>query len=95
MKAARGKVYIYLGMMLDFTVKYVVKVTMIEYVNEIIASWDKACLDFDDGFVILNNHKKIATPDPEDLFKVDESAKAWISEGKGFPHYCGKSIVCV
>jgi hypothetical protein len=50
-----------------------VKVTMIEYVNEIIASWDKACLDFDDGFEILNNRKKIATPAPEDLFKVDDS----------------------
>jgi hypothetical protein len=73
MKVARGKVHKYLGMTLDFTVKYVVKVTMIEYVNEIIASWDKACLDFDDGFKIMNNCKKIATPAPEDLFKVDES----------------------
>ncbi len=60
--------------MLDFTLKYVVKVTMIEYVNEIISSWDKACLDFGDGFEIFNNRKKIATPAPEDLFKVDESA---------------------
>jgi hypothetical protein len=74
MKVARGKVHKYLGMMLDFTVKYVVKMTMIEYVNEIIASWDKACLDFDDGFEILNNCKKIATPAPEDLLKVDDSA---------------------
>ncbi len=74
MKVARGKVHKYLEMMLDFTIKYVVKVTMIEYVNEIIASWDKACLDFDDGFEILNNRMKIATPAPEDLFKVDDSA---------------------
>jgi hypothetical protein len=73
MKVARGKVHKFLGMMLDFTVKYVMKVTMIEYVNEIIASWDKACLDFDDGFEILNNHKKSATPAPEDLSKVDDS----------------------
>jgi hypothetical protein len=74
MKVPRGKVHKYLGMALDFTVKYVLKVTMIEYVNKIIASWDKACLDFDDGFKILNNCKKIATPAPEDLFKVDDSA---------------------
>ncbi len=73
MKVARGKVHKYLGMTLDFTIKNVIKVTMIEYVNEIIASWDKACLDFDDGFEILNNCKKIATPAPEDLFKVDDS----------------------
>ncbi len=32
------------------------------------------CLDFDDGFEILNNRKKIAIPAPEDLFKVDDSA---------------------
>jgi hypothetical protein len=74
MKVARGKVHKYLGMMMDFTIKYVVKVTMIEYVNEIITSWDKACLDFDDGFEILNNCKRIATPAPEDLFKDDDSA---------------------
>jgi hypothetical protein len=31
-------------------------------------------LDFDDGFEILNKRKRIATPAPEDLFKVDDSA---------------------
>ncbi len=42
MKVARGKVNNYLGMMLDFTTSKIVKVTMLEYVDEIIGSWDKA-----------------------------------------------------
>jgi hypothetical protein len=93
MKVARGKVHKYLGIMLDFTVKYVVKVTMIEYVNEITASWDKACLDFDDGFKILNNCKKIATPAPEDLFKVDESAvKLQSAKAKVFQTIVAKAL---
>jgi hypothetical protein len=53
----------------------VVKVTIFEYADKIIASWDKACLDFDDGFEILNNCKRITTPGPEDLFKVDDSVE--------------------
>ncbi len=93
MKVARGKVHKYLGMMLDFTVKYVVKATMIEYVNEIIASWDKACLDFDDGFEILNNCKKIATPAPEDVFKVDENAvKLGLAKAKVFRTIVAKAL---
>jgi hypothetical protein len=38
MKEARGKVHTYLGMTLDFTTPKLVKVTMIDYVNEIIES---------------------------------------------------------
>jgi hypothetical protein len=36
MKVARGKVHKYLGMMLDFVTAKVVKVTMIDYIDEII-----------------------------------------------------------
>ncbi len=93
MKVARGKVHKYLGMMLDFTIKYVLKVTMIEYVNEIIASWDKACLDFDDGFEILNNRKKLAMLAPEDLFKVDESVvKLGSAKAKVFHTIVAKAL---
>ena len=38
MKVARGKVHKYLGMTLDFTTPKLVKVTMLEYVDEIIKS---------------------------------------------------------
>ncbi len=42
MKVARGKVNKYLGMTLDFATSKTVKVTMLEYVDEIIGSWEKA-----------------------------------------------------
>ncbi len=38
MKVARGKVHKYLGMTLDFATSKIVKVTMLEYVDEIIGS---------------------------------------------------------
>ncbi len=47
-KVAQGKVHTYLGMMLDFATPKLVKVTMIDYVDEIIESWDKACSELDD-----------------------------------------------
>jgi hypothetical protein len=41
----------------------------------------------------LNNRKKIATPAPEDLFKVDESAaKLGSAKGKVFPTIAAKAL---
>ena len=39
-KVARGKVHTYLGMTLDFMTPKIVKVTIFEYINEMIESWD-------------------------------------------------------
>ncbi len=50
MKVARGKVHKYLGMMLDFATSKIIKVTMLEYVDEIIGSWDKACCELNNGY---------------------------------------------
>ena len=50
MKVARGKVHKYLGMTLDFATSKIVKVTMLEYVDEIIGSCDKACSELNDGY---------------------------------------------
>jgi hypothetical protein len=74
MKVARGKMHKYLGMTLDFATAKVVKVTMIDYINEIIKTWNRACKEFDNGFEFLANRKRIATAAPEDLFKVDKYA---------------------
>jgi hypothetical protein len=73
MKVARGKVHKYLGMALDFATSKTVKVTMLEYVDEIIGSWDKACSELDDGYKAISG-KRIATAAPNDLFKVDKDA---------------------
>jgi hypothetical protein len=74
MKVARGKVHKYLGMSLDFATSKIVKITMLEYVDEIIGSWDKACSELNDGYKAVSGHKRIATAAPKDLFKVDEHA---------------------
>ncbi len=45
---------------------------MLEYVDEIIGSWDKACSELDDGYKAISGRKRIATAAPDNLFKVDE-----------------------
>jgi Zn-finger protein len=42
MTVSRGKVHKYLGMTLDYTVRGQVKITMINYVDEILTAFDKA-----------------------------------------------------
>jgi hypothetical protein len=85
MKVARGKVHKYLGMTLDFATAKVVKVTMIDYIDEIIKTWNRACKEFNNGFEFVANCKRIATAAPEDLFKVDKDALKLIPpEAKSF-----------
>jgi hypothetical protein len=93
MKVARGKVYKYLGMMLDFAPSKIVKVTMLEYVDEIIGSWDKACSELDDEYKAVSGRKRIATAASNDLFKVDEDAvKLDQARAKAFHNIMAKGI---
>ena len=62
MTVSRGKLHTYLGMTLDFPVDGVVIVSMFDYINEIIAAFDKA----DDA-----KPRQKASAAPEDLFKID------------------------
>jgi hypothetical protein len=92
-QVARGKVHTYLGMMLDFTTPKLVKVTMIDYIDEIIESWDKACSELDDGYKVVFGRKRIATAAPADLFKVDEEAvKLEQAAAKAFHNITAKAI---
>jgi hypothetical protein len=93
MKVARGKVHKYLGMTLDFTTSKIVKVTTLEYVDEIIRSWDKACSELNDGYKAVSNRKRIATAAPDDLFKVDEDVvKLDQAKAKAFHNITAKGI---
>jgi len=74
MKVVRGKVHKYVGMTLDFTTPKIVKVTMFEYIDEIVQAWDKACSELKDGYEVVSGRKRFATAAPVDLFKVDENA---------------------
>jgi hypothetical protein len=66
MQVSRGKVHTYLGMKLDFTKPGSVEVSMFDYVDEILATFDKAAPD-------SKGTKTSAAP--SDLFKVDKDAK--------------------
>jgi hypothetical protein len=93
MKVARGKVHKYLGMMLDFATSKIVKVAMLEYVGEIIGSWNQACSELNDGYKAVSGRKRIATAAPNDLFKVDEDAvKLDQARAKAFYNIAAKGI---
>ena len=54
MKVACGKVHTYLCMTIDFTIPKIVKVIIIEYIDEIVEAWDKACGGLD------GRHKEVS-----------------------------------
>jgi hypothetical protein len=66
MTVSRGNIHKYLGMTLDYTVRGQVKITMFDYVDEILTAFDKA--EPKGG-----GTKTIAAPDS--LFKVNESCE--------------------
>jgi hypothetical protein len=66
MTVSQGNIHKYMGMTLDYNVQGQVKITMLEYVNEIIAAFDKA--EPKGG-----GSKTSAAPDC--LFKVDEDCE--------------------
>ena len=72
-------------MTLDFSTKCQVKMTMTDYVSEIIQAWDEAELKARDGYVEAKKRKLrncTSAAAPEDLFKIDDSS-----------HCCNKGIV--
>jgi len=93
MKVQHGKVHKYLGMTLDFTTKHQVRISMVDYVKEIIQAWDAAESKHGDGFVKVQSkrgRKSRTTAAPEDLFKKGavhskESATRCLS-GNSIPH---------
>jgi hypothetical protein len=66
MTVSRGKIHTYLGMTLDYTIRGQVKITMFNYVDEIITAFDKA--EPKGG-----GTKTSAAPDS--IFKMDENCK--------------------
>jgi hypothetical protein len=93
MKVARGKVHKSLGMKFDFTTPKIVKVTMLKYVNEIVESSDKACIEIDDRYEVVSGLKRIATAAPGKLFKVDEvEVKLDQAKDKAFHNITAKGI---
>ncbi len=63
MTVSRGKVHTYLGMTLDYTVRGQVKITMFDYIDEIITAFEK---------VEPEGSGTKTTAAPDNLFKVDK-----------------------
>jgi hypothetical protein len=93
MKVSHGKVHKYFGMTLDFSSKFVVKLSLCEYVNNIVKAWDAVCLEFDGDYTVVTHWKKIRLAAPEDLFRVDDNAiKFGPMEAKCFYNIVAKTL---
>jgi hypothetical protein len=68
MTVSRGKVHTYLGMTLDYTVRGQVKITMIDYVDEILTAFDKQAPD-------PKGCGTKTSAASENLFKIDEDCE--------------------
>ena len=99
MKVCRGKKHKYLGMILDFSISRQVRISMVDYVNEIIDAWDKAPKLSDNGFKLVESKraKRAKTcAAPEDLFKVDKDAtKLDTEQSTAFHNIVAKALYMV
>jgi hypothetical protein len=78
MKVNRGKVHNYLGMNHNYSTHGQCKITMTDYVDEIMAAWDKDGPSIDkEGFVMieLKKRKPKSSAATENLFRVDDDCK--------------------
>jgi hypothetical protein len=78
-----GKTHKYLGMTLDYSHPNQCRVTMIDYVDEIVVAYDKALKDLSDGFNAVTKRKNVARTSaaPDDLFIINEDAEKLSEEG--------------
>jgi hypothetical protein len=84
MSVSRGKIHTYLGMTLDFTTRGQVKITMIDYVQEIVDAFDKA----DPSGVGIKTSAA-----PSNLFTVDEDCeKLEPKKAQQFHHIVAKTL---
>jgi hypothetical protein len=93
MKVSRGEVHKYLGMTLDFSSKFVIRLSLCEYADNIVKAWDAACLEFDGDYTVVTYWKKIRLAAPEDLFRVDDNEiKFGPMEAKCFHNIVAKTL---
>ncbi len=95
MKVHCGKTHKYLGMSLDFGHVNQCRITMIAYVDEIVAAYDKALGELDDGFSAVKKKSNAArvSAAPNDLFVVDKDAEKLSKESSiAFHHLVAKTL---
>jgi hypothetical protein len=95
MKVHLGKTHKYLGMSLDFSHVNQCRITMIDYVDEIVAAYVKASSELNDGFTTVYKKSNCSRTSaaPDDLFIVDEDAEKLSEEGQmAFHHLVAKTL---
>jgi hypothetical protein len=81
MKVHRGKTHKFLVMSLDFSHPFKFRVTMIDYIDEIVVVYDKALKDLSDAVTKKKNVARTSMA-PDDLFiVVDKDAKKLSGNG--------------
>jgi hypothetical protein len=83
MKDHHSKIHKYLDLSLDFSHPNQCRVTMIDYVDEIVVAYNKALKDLSDGFNAITKRKNVARTSaaPDDLFIVNKDAEKLSEEG--------------
>jgi hypothetical protein len=86
-----------LGMLLDFSHANQCRVTMIDYVDEIVVAYDKALTKLSDGFSAVKKKSNIARTSaaPDDLFVVNEDAEKLSEEEATAFHNLVAKTLCV
>ncbi len=95
MKVHCGKTHKYLGTSLDFGRDNQCRITIIDYVDEIVAAYDKALSELDDGFSAVKKKSNPARTSaaPNDLFVVDKDAEKLSEESSiAFHHLVAKTL---
>ncbi len=83
MKVHHSNTHRYFGMLLDFRHANQCRVTMIDYIDEIVVAYDKALTKLSDGFSAVKKKSNIARTSaaPDDLFVVNEDSVMLSEEG--------------
>ena len=77
MKVRCNKVHEYLGMMMDFTTKGEVHITMPKHLDDAVETFEKAQASYSKGFIEVKRKrsKSQLTAAPKDLFVINEQCK--------------------
>ncbi len=83
MKVHCGKAHKYLGMSLDSSHPNQCRVTLIDYIDEIVVTYNKALKDLSAGFNTFTKRKNVprTSAAPNDLFIVNKDAEKLSEEG--------------
>ncbi len=95
MKVHCGKTHKYFGMSLDFCHENQCRITMIDHVDKIVATYDKALGELDDGFsaVKKKNNSARTSAAPDDLFILDNDEEKLSKESSiAFHHLVAKIL---